>query len=443
MLPCSATEKKCTSATCPVTQPYMYSDTVTGGAYCCPTNHSCPHPTGACQPNNASTDCACCLVAGTVYGCETATKCAGAPDVPAGTLVCGHGESPAPSPPPCLNTSSSVLPSSADFSRAETALITEWDTWLAAKTRFRLPSQYWSEHIDIWLAQVRSLGRIGNTSSQKSAMEYGAGEVYGDDFEGVEEGWMPRAMDYFGFAVEAEIETEMFLDPTGNLDRAIKGSQYRNGLAQHYAASHATLSGRADWLRSVAPILIANTNWTTTQRHSGYRDNQTKGLLPKKFYDSSDVRIPAFPVYSNVACWRGAADAAFVLSALGVDAETQRFLSSEADAYRNDLLSTLCREANTSVPGEIFMPLSLEIGDYNGTGPKPPNEQPYPFVPNVHNILSDYWSALSLSLSLSLPRVSVWVVEHNTISLLTAAFTTQELVAQSDSTLWVFPVRCY
>ena len=37
------------------------------------------------------------------------------------------------------------------------------------------------------------------------------------------------------------------------------------------------------------------------------------------------------------------------------------------------------------------MPLSLEVGAYNGTGPKPPNEQPYPFVPNTYNLLADYW----------------------------------------------------
>ena len=71
--------------------------------------------------------------------------------------------------------------------------------------------------------------------------------------------------------------------------------------------------------------------------------------------------------------------------------ETAKFLDEEAADYRSALLATLCRAANASADGEVFMPLSLEVGAYNGTGPKPPNEQPYPFVPNTYNLLADYW----------------------------------------------------
>ena len=152
------------------------------------------------------------------------------------------------------------------------------------------PSSFWNQHADIWLTQVASLGRASNDPLH---LYYGAGEVYGDDFEGVEEGWEPRAMDYFGFTAEAELETEVFLNPLYNLNRTIKGAQYRNGLAQHYAVSHALLSGSAEWIRKIAPVLVANTNWTAEQRRTGYRDSATKGLLPKNLYDSSDVRIPA------------------------------------------------------------------------------------------------------------------------------------------------------
>ena len=285
------------------------------------------------------------------------------------------------------------LPTHADFAAAEVAMVRSWDSWFSSTdTKLTFPSSYWNKHADLWLAQVASLSRASNDPDH---LYYGAGEVYGDDFEGVEEGWEPRAMDYFGFAAEAEIMTDILLDPSYNLNRSIKGAQYRNGLAQHYAVSHALLSGSSKWILRIAPILVENTNWTAVQRRTGYRDRATKGLLPKTYYDSSDVRIPAFPVYSNVACWRGAADTAFLLSQLengAVPAKTVRFLASEAADYRATLLSTLCHEANASVQGELFMPLSLEIGEYNGTGPKPPNEQPYPFVANTYSQLSDYWS---------------------------------------------------
>jgi hypothetical protein len=185
---------------------------------------------------------------------------------------------------------SGPLPTHADFVAAEIAMVRSWDaTYSSTHTKFIFPSSFWSQHADIWLTQVASLSRASNDPLH---LYYGAGEIYGDDFEGVEEGWEPRAMDYFGFTSEAELETEILLNPAYNLNRTIKGAQYRNGLAQHYAVSHALLSGSAEWIRKIAPILVANTKWTAEQRHTGYRDSATKGLLPKKFYDSSDVRIP-------------------------------------------------------------------------------------------------------------------------------------------------------
>ena len=111
--------------------------------------------------------------------------------------------------------------------------------------------------------------------------------------EGVEEGWMVDAMMYYGFLEEARAGITTLLNPAGNLDRSIKGYQYRNGMAQYYAGNHARLSGDLAWLRSVSTQLINNSAWTAEQRAKGFRDNVTRGLLPQRFYDSSDIQIPA------------------------------------------------------------------------------------------------------------------------------------------------------
>ena len=104
---------------------------------------------------------------------------------------------------------------------------------------------------------------------------------------------MVDAMMYYGFLEEARAGITTLLNPAGNLDRSIKGYQYRNGMAQYYAGNHARLSGDLAWLRSVSTQLINNSAWTAEQRAEGFRDNVTRGLLPQRFYDSSDIQIPA------------------------------------------------------------------------------------------------------------------------------------------------------
>ena len=55
---------------------------------------------------------------------------------------------------------------------------------------------------------------------------------------------------------------------------------------------------RVEWIRKIAPTLVANTNWTAQQRRSGYRDNTTKGLLPKAYYDRclSPIHVLLLPL---------------------------------------------------------------------------------------------------------------------------------------------------
>ena len=208
---------------------------------------------------------------------------------------------------------------------------------------------------------------------------------------------MVDAMMYYGFLEEARAGITTLLNPAGNLDRSIKGYQYRNGMAQYYAGNHARLSGDLAWLRSVSTQLINNSAWTAEQRTEGFRDNVTRGLLPQRFYDSSDIQIPAYPLFSNVACWRGALDTATLLKGI-VSPATAKSLQEEADEYRTAILKAICATMNVSHGTQVpFTPTSLEIGGRQSLSqPRPPDEQPYLKLSSVdccslETKLGNYW----------------------------------------------------
>lgn len=88
---------KCVNATCPAHQPHSYwgrPGQSEGGTYCCPTpvKHGEDCPVTTCQNGSTSTDCACCLVAGSKTGCDGAPKCSGVPAIPPGSKICDKKE---------------------------------------------------------------------------------------------------------------------------------------------------------------------------------------------------------------------------------------------------------------------------------------------------------------------------------------------------------------
>eukprot|EP01048_Picozoa_sp_COSAG05_P005283 COSAG05_NODE_310_length_11636_cov_115.006934_2_plen_1499_part_00 len=286
---------------------------------------------------------------------------------------------------------SSNLPTFDEFVQREEQNEVNWLEWLNSGARMELPSEFWADRMAIWRTQVASLGILGDELS------YGAWDVYGSDFEGVEEGWLVNGMMMHGFLLEAREGITTLLDPAENLARTRKGFQYRNGLAQYYAATHARLSGDLDWLKSVQSQLINNSMFTSELRKSGWRDAVTQGLLPQRYYDSSDIQIPATPLFSNVAAQRGALDTASLLKKL-VEPALATSLQREADSFRAALVRSICLCVNTSVGIDPpYTPTSLEMGGRaNLSEPRPADEQPYNFLASTTPIdlstkLGNYW----------------------------------------------------
>ncbi len=102
---------------------------------------------------------------------------------------------------------------------------------------------------------------------------------------------------------------------------------------------HYFLTGDAEWLRSVAPSLIAGCDWVFRQRRNTMRPlphsrGWEYGFLPAGSLE--DVTDFHYWLSTNALTWRGVDTAAKALSAIG-HPEAPR-LRAEADAYRADLI---------------------------------------------------------------------------------------------------------
>ncbi|MGQ9486142.1 MAG: hypothetical protein ACUVSE_00070 [Armatimonadota bacterium] len=112
-----------------------------------------------------------------------------------------------------------------------------------------------------------------------------------------------------------------------------------HGWALWVIGMHYFLTGDAEWLRKVAPSLVAGCDWVFRQRRNTMRSlphsrGWEYGFLPAGSLE--DVTDFHYWLSTNTLTWRGVDTAAKALAAIGhPDAER---LQQEADAYRTDLI---------------------------------------------------------------------------------------------------------
>jgi hypothetical protein len=248
------------------------------------------------------------------------------------------------------------LPAELDFAAAQHLFDTEWQDWAEGDdslgtTRFDLPSEAWTNRIDIWLAQLGIGGFVGGQLS------YGAGDMYGGHYYGVEEGWIPRALASFGHNKLAAVGVEF-----GSSLRTVTKSaglpvfeQYRRGLSLLYSTRQARLSGNRSWLVQQLPLWLNHSAWITAQRTG---PNSSAGLLPEVIH-AADLEPMALALYADMVCWRGQTELAELLHTAMPD--ISKTLAHEAAQYRGAIIRAACgaiRSDNLSAP---FLPLALDI----------------------------------------------------------------------------------
>ena len=104
-------------------------------------------------------------------------------------------------------------------------------------------------------------------------------------------------------------------------------------------SEHYWLTRDANWLRRVAPKMLAMCNWIIEQRRfalaqAAAQPAITKGLIRYRPY--ADLLHPAADYFSNGYLCKGLAAAAGVLAEIGMNEEATR-LQRESDAYRKDI----------------------------------------------------------------------------------------------------------
>lgn len=179
---------------------------------------------------------------------------------------------------------------------------------------------------------------------------------------GGDSGVIIQSMDRLGYHREAEDYTKIFLVRQGTRkpDGAVKSAEgffpgdarerwiSENGFILWALAEHYKLTGDKDWLRAVAPKMVASANWIINERE-GNKDlvNGEKprhyGLLPQG--RSSDLADWDYWYFNDSYSYLGLRDAAEVLPDAGFNSDAVR-IKADAEDYKACILSSVERSIN-------------------------------------------------------------------------------------------------
>ena len=177
-------------------------------------------------------------------------------------------------------------------------------------------------------------------------MPYGSmPSAYDGALYGVEEGYAMMALAMSGLGRDAQ----RYMDRTYLHKRFLRKvekyggygdrhQQYRNGLQPMYAVAAYRITGDRRWITGHLPLLAECAEWTIATRRKTMKEEGGKkplhwGLLPKWSYGGDIADRQCYPLYANIACWRGLHDTAWLMERLGRHKAAGR-LAKEAHEYR-------------------------------------------------------------------------------------------------------------
>jgi hypothetical protein len=132
-----------------------------------------------------------------------------------------------------------------------------------------------------------------------------------------------------------------FMQTNGLL--AVNFGDTDTGAALWSMSEHYRLTRDADWLRRVAPKMLAMCNWIIGQRQfarsqAASQPALTRGLIRYRPY--ADHLHPAADYFSNAYLWKGLAATAGVLADIGMKEEAAR-LKQESEEYLRDITASM------------------------------------------------------------------------------------------------------
>jgi len=252
---------------------------------------------------------------------------------------------------------SAIEPISEQIFEARLSEVKEfWQNWISKGMGLNLPEAVVAQAWKAWLC-FSSL----NVDQKNDKYEAHDGIGFYEAIFGYSAALYAHALDLWGRPNEAERVLDTLISYQ-NKD----GLYTQNyGLPDHGAllfalAEHFRLTRNTDWLRRVAPNIVAGGEWILSQREAARKDRKNRtavayGLI--RFRPYCDYPDPAIDYYADAYTCLGLEEAAAALEWLS-DPAAKRF-KAEAARYRQDLLASMKRAA-IERDGQKILPLEPE-----------------------------------------------------------------------------------
>ena len=214
-----------------------------------------------------------------------------------------------------------------------------WEKLIASGTRFEIPEQRVQDAYRAWIAY-----NFLNVAKRGDVYQVCDGSGFYTQVYGYSVALYCNNMDLLGYhdlAVRYMDSLLTFMQTNGLL--AVNFGDTDTGATLWSMSEHYRITRDADWLRRVAPKMLAMCNWIIEQRRltlaqAATQPAITKGLIRYRPY--ADLLHPAADYFSNGYLCKGLAAAAGVLAEIGMKDEAAR-LQRESDSYRKDISTSM------------------------------------------------------------------------------------------------------
>lgn len=229
--------------------------------------------------------------------------------------------------------------SSDEFDRKLAEVTGYWAKLIDPGTRFEIPEQRVQDAYRAWLAY-----NFLNVDKRDGVYHVCDGAGFYEEVYGYSAALYCHMLDLMGYHEIARTYLESLLtfqQPDGLI--CVNFGDTDTGTTLYVMSEHYRFTRDADWLRRVAPKMIAMCDWIIRHRPESMKpshDGRTAvwGLIRYRPY--CDHQLPAFDYYSNGYLCMGMKAASEVFAEIGMSEQAAR-LSKEAEAYRKDLLTSM------------------------------------------------------------------------------------------------------
>jgi hypothetical protein len=233
-----------------------------------------------------------------------------------------------------LESPARVVPA-AEFESKLAEVTAYWEKLIATGSRFEIPEQRVQDAYRAWIAY-----NFLNVAKRGDVYQVCDGSGFYAQMYGYSVALYCNNMDLLGYhdlAVRYLDSLLTCMHTNGLL--AVNFGDTDTGVTLWSMSEHYWITRDTDWLRRVAPKMLAMCNWIIDQRRltlaqAASQPPITKGLIRYRPY--ADLLHPAADYFSNGYLCKGLASAAAVLAEIDMKDEAAR-LQRESEAYRKDI----------------------------------------------------------------------------------------------------------